>query len=182
MNSPIDPRTAFQLTQEGSARLLDVRTPAEHGEIQIEGALLAPLDRLEAQALRTLANEGLIILVCRSGKRAEQAGQKLAQAGCGNFAIMEGGITAWEQLGLPVTRGSAAFSLERQVRIAAGLLVLTGVILGTWVHPAFYMVSAFVGAGLTFAGVTDWCGMALLLARMPWNQRSSSNARTSCTL
>jgi rhodanese-related sulfurtransferase len=115
-----------------------------------------------------------VVLVCRSGKRAEQARRKLAAAGCGNLAVLEGGVTAWEQAGLPVKRGKAVLSLERQVRIAAGLLVLAGVVLGFLVHPGFFGLSAFVGAGLTFAGLTDWCGMAQLLAKMPWNQRAAT--------
>jgi rhodanese-related sulfurtransferase len=153
--------------------LLDVRTPAEHGEVHIPGSQLMPLDRLDpAEVKAAAAQAGQCVLVCRSGKRAEQAYQKLKAAGCENLSILEGGVTAWESAGLPVNRGAKAISLERQVRIAAGMLVLTGVILGTWVHPGFYGLSAFVGAGLTFAGITDWCGMAMLLAKMPWNQRS----------
>ena len=160
--------------QSGNAvTLIDVRTPAEHGEVHIPDSRLMPLDRLDADAVKAAsANSGQCVLVCRSGKRAEQADQKLTAAGCQNLAILEGGVTAWESAGLPVNRGRKAVSLERQVRITAGLLVLTGVILGTWVHPGFYGLSAFVGAGLTFAGITDWCGMAMLLAKMPWNQRS----------
>ena len=153
--------------------LIDVRTPAEHGEIHIPGSQLMPLDRLDAGAVKSAAgNPGQCVLVCRSGKRAEQAYQKLAAAGCDNLVILDGGVTAWESAGLPVNRGQKAISLERQVRIAAGALVLTGVILGTWVHPGFYGLSAFVGAGLMFAGITDWCGMAMILAKMPWNQRA----------
>ncbi len=163
--------------QSGKATtLFDVRTPAEHGEVHIPGSRLMPLDRLDADAVKAAsANSAQCVLVCRSGKRAEQAYQKLAAAGCGNLAILDGGVTAWENAGLPVNRGRKAVSLERQVRITAGLLVLTGVILGTSVHPGFYGLSAFVGAGLTFAGVTDWCGMAMILAKMPWNQRADSN-------
>jgi rhodanese-related sulfurtransferase len=153
--------------------LIDVRTPAEHGEIHIPDSHLIPLDRLDPAAVRFIAAQAeQCVLICRSGKRAMQAFQKLQAAGCGDLAILNGGITAWVSLGLPVNRGEKAISLERQVRIAAGLLVLTGVTFGTWMHPGFYGISAFVGAGLTFAGVTDWCGMAMLLAKMPWNQRS----------
>ena len=152
--------------------LIDVRTPAEHGEIHIANSRLMPLDRLDPTEVKAAAAQAeQCVIVCRSGKRAEQAFQKLQAAGCGNLAILDGGVTAWEDAGLPVNRGAKAISLERQVRIAAGLLVLTGVILGTWVHPGFYGLSAFVGAGLTFAGITDWCGMGMLLAKMPWNQR-----------
>ncbi len=153
--------------------LIDVRTPAEHAEIHIRGSLLMPLDRLDADAVKTSA--GQCVLICRSGNRAGQAYQKLTAAGCGNLVVLDGGVTAWESAGLPVNRGEKTMSLERQVRVAAGLLVLAGVISGTWVHPGFYGISAFVGAGLVFAGITDWCGMGMLLAKMPWNQRSSKS-------
>lgn len=153
--------------------LIDVRTPAEHGEIHLAGSILMPLDRLDPQAVKTAAAQAeSCVLICRSGKRAEQALQKLRAAGCEGLDILEGGVSAWDAAGLPVIRGQKALSLERQVRIAAGFLVLSGVILGTWVHPGLYGISAFVGAGLMFAGITDWCGMAMLLAKMPWNQRS----------
>ena len=164
--------------------LLDVRTPAEHGEIHIPGSQLMPLDRLDMDAVKRAAAEvEQCVLICRSGKRAEQAYEKLKAAGCGNVVILDGGVTAWENAGLAVNRGAKAISLERQVRIAAGALVLTGVALGVWIHPAFFGLSAFVGAGLVFAGVTDWCGMAMLLAKMPWNQRSATScAGNSCSI
>jgi rhodanese-related sulfurtransferase len=164
--------------------LIDVRTPAEHGEVHIEGSHLMPLDRLDAGAVRSAASGAeRCVLVCRSGKRAEQAYQKLQAAGCENMEVLDGGVIAWESAGLPVVRGAKAISLERQVRIAAGMLVLLGVILGAWVHPAFYGLSAFVGAGLVFAGITDWCGMAMVLAKMPWNQRSGTKcAGNSCSI
>ena len=85
--------------------------------------------------------------------------------------VVEGGTQAWVAAGLPVVKGSkSAISIERQVRIGAGILVLTGVILGSLIHPAFFGLSAFIGAGLVFAGVTNWCGMGLLLAKAPWNR------------
>lgn len=111
-----------------------------------------------------------LYLICRTGNRAEQAREQFLQAGYENVVNVEGGTVACEQAGLPVNTGKQAISLERQVRIAAGLLVLVGVMLGVLVHPYFYALPAFVGAGLVFAGVTDTCGMGLLLARMPWNQ------------
>lgn len=181
MNTAISPQSLNELLKQGqTVRLLDVRTPAEHAEIHIEGSQLMPLDRLDP---RSVKGNGPCVLICRSGKRAEQACQKLTTAGCENLTILEGGVLAWEQAGLPVTRGRKTVSLERQVRISAGLLVLAGVILGTWAHPAFYGLSAFVGAGLTFAGITDWCGMAMLLAKAPWNQRSGTQcAGKSCSI
>jgi rhodanese-related sulfurtransferase len=186
-----DPLMKIQANQLNSAlqsgkrtALIDVRTPAEHGEIHIAGSTLMPLDRLDPAAVKAAAAQAeQCVIICRSGKRAEQAYQKLAAAGCDNLVVLDGGVTAWESAGLPVNRGKKAMSLERQVRIAAGLLVVTGVALGTWVHPGFYGISAFVGAGLVFAGVTDWCGMAMLLAKMPWNQRSGTQCvGNSCSI
>ncbi len=151
--------------------LLDVRTAPEFREIHIPGSRLSPLDRLDtAQVSEAASESGQCVLVCQSGKRAEQAYQKFDGVAYGNLSVLDGGVAAWEREGLPLERGAKAVSLERQVRIGAGLLVLAGVILGTWVHPALYGLSAFVGAGLTFAGISGWCGMGLLLARMPWNR------------
>ncbi|HEY8503481.1 MAG TPA: rhodanese-like domain-containing protein [Gemmataceae bacterium] len=170
----ISPKALYELRQAGiPVDLVDVRTPAEFREVHAEGARLVPLDRLDPKALlaeRPGANGEPIYVICRSGTRAKKACEKFAAAGVENVVLVEGGTQAWEQAGLPVKRGKRTISLERQVRIAAGLLVLLGVGLGYFVHPAFLAVSAFVGAGLVFAGVTDTCGMAMLLARMPWNQ------------
>ena len=154
----------------GTIRAIDVRTPAEYGEAHIEGSILLPLDRFDPAELGKLAGGKPCALICRSGMRAGQALKKIP-AGETEAAILEGGISAWERAGLPLKRGKAALSLERQVRIAAGLLVLLGVGLGFAVHAAFFGLAGFVGAGLVFAGITDWCGMGLLLARMPWNRR-----------
>jgi rhodanese-related sulfurtransferase len=173
-----------EITSGKHVSLIDVRTPAEYGEVHIKGSHLMPLDRLNAGAVKSAASgSDRCVLVCRSGKRAEQAYQNLQAAGCENLSVLDGGVIAWEGAGLPVVRGEKAISLERQVRIAAGMLVLMGVGLGTFVHPAFYGLSAFVGAGLVFAGITDWCGMAMVLAKMPWNQRSGIKcAGTSCSI
>ena len=173
----ISPQQLHQRREIGeSLHLLDVRTPAEHAQIHVPGVHLAPLDRLDPEQLARVngfAKDQAVYILCRSGGRAKQAAQQLEKGGFTRCVVVEGGTAAWAEAGLPVNRGEGkVISLERQVRIAAGLLVLLGVILGTWVHPAFYGLSAFVGAGLTFAGITDWCGMGLLLSRMPWNQRA----------
>lgn len=170
----IQAKELYEQIKGGKAvELIDVRTPVEFREIHVEGARLVPLDRLDPKAVMSerngTANEPLYV-ICRSGSRAEQACEKFHAAGYDNVVCVEGGTLAWEQAGLPVQRGKKAISLERQVRIAAGLLVLLGAVLGYFVHPYFIGLSAFVGAGLIFAGVTDTCGMAMLLARMPWNQ------------
>jgi rhodanese-related sulfurtransferase len=153
--------------------LIDVRTAVEYAEVHAEIARLVPLDELDPRAIMDARNgsEGeSLYVICRSGSRGRQACERFQAAGYANVVNVEGGTLAWEQAGLPVVRGKRGVSLERQVRIAAGSLVLLGTALGAFVHPAFLGLAAFVGAGLVFAGVTDTCGMGLLLARMPWNR------------
>jgi rhodanese-related sulfurtransferase len=170
----ISPRELQARREKGQAvELIDVRTPVEFREVHADCARNVPLDTLDPQALLAARN-GLsqepLYVICRTGSRSEQAYAKLVAAGHTNVISVEGGTLAWAEQGLPVVRGKKAMSLERQVRIAAGSLVLVGAILGWAVHPAFVGLSAFVGAGLVFAGITDTCGMGMLLARMPWNQ------------
>ena len=158
--------------------LLDVRTPTEFESAHVPGSHLLPLDQLDADRIRKLAGDRPIHLLCRSGSRASQAASKLAAAGLNNLIVVEGGIQAWQAAGRPMHQSaSQGMSIERQVRVAAGSLVLIGVLLGLVLHPGFYGLSAFVGAGLVFAGLTDWCGMGLLLARAPWNRRLGTHAR-----
>jgi rhodanese-related sulfurtransferase len=147
--------------------------------MHIDGAVLHPLSDLNPDHVKELLQskqEGII--VCRSGGRARQACEKLLGAGLSNVKVLEGGVTAWEAAGFAVIRGKKTISLERQVRIAAGALVLVGAVLGYFVTPAFIALSAFVGAGLMFAGITDTCGLAMVLARMPWNMRGASCSPT----
>ena len=157
--------------------LLDVRTPAEFREIHATVATNAPLENLDCGAVLSQHPTNVpLYVICRSGSRGKTAAEKFAAAGCTNVINVEGGTLAWEQAGGPVVRGKKAISLERQVRIAAGFLSLTGGVLAIAVHPYFAGLSAFVGAGLMFAGITDTCGMAMVLARMPWNQVGQSPA------
>lgn len=173
----VSPRPFFDAVQEGGPiELIDVRTPAEFETVHIEFARNVPLDRLDpAHFAPSAGSTEPLYVICRTGNRAQQAALKLEAAGRPRVINVEGGIEAWEQAGLPVVRGRKSMSLERQVRIAAGSLVLVGSALGYFVHPAFIALSAFIGAGLVFAGVTDTCGMAMLLARMPWNRRGPSS-------
>ncbi len=129
-----------------------------------------PLDQLEPDAVRNARDGRQCVVICRSGRRAADAATQLARAGLDDLQLLDGGMQAWEAAGLPVERGQAAISLERQVRIGAGTLVVVGLLLGAFIHPAFLFLSGFVGCGLIFAGVTDWCGMGLLLAKAPWNR------------
>lgn len=164
-----------------SVELIDVRTPAEFGEVHVPFAKNIPLDRLDAAELAKehLGKETPLYVICRSGSRAKQACDKLMAAGCHDVVNVEGGTLAWDQAGLQVVRGKKVMSLERQIRIIAGTLVFLGVMLGTFVHPYLYGLSAFVGLGLVFAGVTDICPMAMMVARMPWNQ---VNRNLSCSV
>ncbi|WP_397569337.1 rhodanese-like domain-containing protein [Schlesneria sp. T3-172] len=177
--SSISPARFAELRQQGkSVELIDVRTPVEFREVHVDIARNVPLDQLDPAALmksRKGSGDEPLYVVCKSGSRGQQACDKFVKAGFSNVVNVEGGTTACVAAGLPVVRGKKAMSLERQVRIAAGSLVLTGVVLGWFVHPYFYGLSAFVGAGLVFAGITDTCGMGMILARMPWNQCQSDS-------
>jgi len=156
----------------GRGSLLDVRTPAEFEEIHATGAHSVPLDILDrpaAEALR-LKHPGPIYLLCASGIRATRAAEKLAADGVLDLVVVEGGTNAWATAGLPVVRGRKTISIERQVRIGAGSLVVLGTTLGWFVHPGFFLLAGLVGAGLVFAGVTDICGLAIVLAKAPWNR------------
>jgi rhodanese-related sulfurtransferase len=168
-----------QLLKSGKPlNIIDVRTPVEYARVHASGARLMPLDELDPAAIaagRQNADE-VIYVICQSGARASKACQRLAESGVAHACCIEGGTVAWEQMGLPVERGqNNVISLERQVRIAAGSLVLLGLALAWTVHRGFLVIPAFVGAGLVFAGVTDYCGMGLLLAKMPWNRRGASS-------
>ena len=164
---------------------LDVRTPAEYGSVHAVGARLAPVDDLDVKAIlqsRIGDVADPIYVLCKAGTRGRKACEKFQAAGITNVVNVEGGTDAWVASGLPVERGSSkVIGLDRQVRIAAGLLVVIGVVLALAVHIGFVAIAGFVGAGLVFAGVTDTCGMAMLLAKMPWNQASCPAGTCSCS-
>jgi rhodanese-related sulfurtransferase len=151
--------------------LIDVRTPLEFQEVHCTFARNIPLSDLDAHkviAQRPNANAPLYI-ICKSGSRGRDACEKFGATGYTVAVNVEGGTTAWADAGLPVNRGKKAISIERQVRIVAGSLIVLGVAL-SFVSPWFLGISALIGSGLVFAGVTDSCGMGLILARMPWNR------------
>ena len=173
----IEPQALQVLVASGKpVQLIDVRTPAEFEEIHAAGARNVPLDRLDPEQFRSTGS-GKLFFICKGGARGRQACEKLGGCGIEGVTNVAGGTEAWNKAGLPVVRGRKTMSLERQVRIAAGSIALTGAVLALAVHPYFAAIPAFVGAGLVFAGVTDTCGMAMLLARMPWNQKG---AKCSC--
>jgi rhodanese-related sulfurtransferase len=164
------------LSGQSGLILLDVRTPVEFTEVHVPQACNIPLDQFDPAILLAsgrLSKDQPAYLLCKGGGRATKAAEKMGRAGLDNAVVIEGGTEGWIEAGLPVERGAGkVISLERQVRIAAGSLVLIGLILAWLVHPYFIGLSAFVGAGLVFAGVTDWCGMGLLLAKLPWNAKA----------
>ena len=165
----ISPAEAKQRIEAG-ARLVDVREADEFARERIPGAWHRPLSKLE----RTLEAGGAsaIVFHCRSGNRTAVHAERLAASAPVEAFAIEGGIEAWKRAGLPVAVDRRQpLEIMRQVQITAGSLVLLGLLLGWLVHPAFFGVSAFVGAGLVFAGASGWCGMAKLLAAMPWNRR-----------
>jgi rhodanese-related sulfurtransferase len=163
----IPPDHAKRLVAQG-ATLIDIRDPSEHAREHIPGARNVPLS-----ALAILEGmPGPILFHCRAGKRtAENAARLKDAAGCDAY-IVEGGIEAWKQAGLDViVDRSQPIEINRQVMIAAGSIVLLGMLLGYFLAPQFYALAALIGAGLVFAGISGWCGLAMLLGLMPWNRR-----------
>jgi rhodanese-related sulfurtransferase len=161
------------LTSQPASAVIDVRTPVEFAEVHVPQARSVPLDELKPGSL-LLQKDQPVYLLCRSGQRATKAADKFTKEGFLQPVVVEGGTLAWIEANLPVTRGTVkVISLERQVRIAAGAIVFTGVLLARFVNFNFIWLSGFVGAGLIFAGITDFCGMGLLIAKLPWNKRKS---------
>jgi rhodanese-related sulfurtransferase len=154
----------------GECQVIDVREFSEFHSERIADAQLMPLSNFEKHA-DEIDHSKPVYLMCRSGNRAKQAAEKLARKGFTDIHVVEGGMLAWTGARLPVVKGeSKVWSLERQVRFTAGLLVLTSILAGVFVSPYFLILSAFIGGGLVFSAVTDTCGMGMILARMPWNK------------
>ena len=169
----ISPQAARQLIDRGAV-LVDIRELDEHRRERVPGARHEALSRLAAI---DAGGAPAVVFHCRSGARTQANAQRLAEAATCDAYILEGGLEAWKKAGLPVaTDRKQPIEIMRQVQITAGSLVVLGVVLALTVAPAFIALSAFVGAGLTFAGVSGWCGMAKLLALMPWNRAARSSA------
>jgi rhodanese-related sulfurtransferase len=171
-NTLINPATLRSiLEQSPDSLVVDVRTPSEYRSGHIPGSINLPLDQVDAHLTRIVNDAGgKMVLVCQGGGRATQACEKLTGAGLTDVEILEGGMNSWAAAGAPVdVAGDAdAWTIERQVRLVAGSLVL-GATLASLVFPPAIAVAGFVGAGLTFAALTNSCAMGMLLTRMPWN-------------
>ncbi|WP_017614294.1 rhodanese-like domain-containing protein [Nocardiopsis salina] len=164
------PSVRALLEQDPDALVVDVRTPAEYESSHIDGSVNLPLGQADPHLEHLAAGaRGPMVLVCQAGPRAEQFRDRLAGAGFADASVMTGGMNAWEADGAPVVRGKERWALERQVRLVAGSIVLVSVLLSLVWQPAVW-VAAFIGAGLTFAAVTNTCGMAMALSKLPYNQ------------
>ena len=180
----IQPRELQRLLATGQpVHLLDVRTPGEFATAHVPGATLLPLDELDAAAFCREHGTagGPVYVLCQSGGRARRAMEKLQRAGFAGCVLVEGGTQAWMDAGLPVNRGeSKVLPLMRQVQIVIGAVSATGAALALTVNPKFAFIPLLTGCGLLFAGITGFCGLALLLARMPWNKRQNCPSNSCC--
>lgn len=166
---PLAPAAVAARLQGGDAVLIDVREADEFARRRIGGAVSRPLSGLGDVPL-----DRSVIFTCRTGMRTGANAARLAALAPAPAYVLDGGVDAWAAAGLPVvTDARAPLEMMRQVQIAAGLLVLAGVLLGGLVAPGFYLLAGFVGAGLTFAGISGFCGMARVLALMPWNRAAA---------
>lgn len=169
----ITPEKAAALLKQGAV-LVDIREADEHAREKIPGASHKPLSAIDAADFSDVEGK-IAIFHCRSGARTQGNAARLSAAAACDAYVLEGGIDAWKKAGLPVKLDrKQPIDLMRQVQIATGSLVVVGAVLGFLVAPAFYVLSAFVGAGLVFAGISGFCGMARMLALMPWNRRPQS--------
>ncbi|MFC0862192.1 rhodanese-like domain-containing protein [Sphaerimonospora cavernae] len=150
--------------------VVDVRTAAEFETAHIDGAINLPLDQVDAHLRRIVADAGgRLLLICQSGNRATQAQKSLCEAGLPGTVVLSGGMNSWIASGAPVIRGRQKWSLERQVRLVAGGIVLASIVADLWL-PGARFVGAFIGAGLVFASLTDTCAMGMMLSRLPYNR------------
>ncbi len=182
MNTPAATINSMQLRDllhcAAPPRVIDVRTPGEFQGAHIAGSYNVPLDLLRERRDDIIEHlDQDVVLVCRSGQRGAHAAQTLRTAGLVNVHILEGGITAWQATGCAVNRGAQRWDLERQVRLVAGLIVIASVLAGI-VVPGLQWVAAVIGAGLTFAALTNSCAMGMLLARLPYNRGAACDAQS----
>ncbi|MEW8624618.1 MAG: rhodanese-like domain-containing protein [Candidatus Thiodiazotropha sp.] len=178
--STISPSDLHAKRNQGTKiELLDVRTAVEYSGGHIPGAKLLTLDEISDKSLvqqvgaPQIRDLTPVYITCKSGFRAEQAAEKLLNLGYRNLVLVEGGTEGWENLGLPMERCGRVISLERQVQITIGSLLLLKVFVGFTLHELFFLAGALIGAGLIVAGITRWCGLAKLVAMLPWNRNIS---------
>lgn len=168
-NSTVCPQVpAAEVASQAGLVLVDVRSPIEYETEHIAGAINLPLETLESRCEEVPRN-GQLVVICRSGKRAERGAYALMGRGF-QPKVMEGGMIAWRKAGLPIKEGKKRLPIERQIQLIVGSGVLTGVLLGVFVNPWFLVIPGFFGAGLTFAGLSGTCALGILLSKAPWNK------------
>ena len=165
----LDAATAWQWQAEGRAELIDIRDAGERRRLRVPAARWMPLAGLDA-GLKAEPHGAVGIFHCQSGRRTRQHADRLAAVGYPETYVLKGGIEAWRRAGGPVASDAGAIDIMRQVQIVAGSLIVAGALAGAWVDPGFYWLSGLVGAGLLYAGLSGSCGMAMLLARLPFNR------------
>jgi rhodanese-related sulfurtransferase len=164
----------------GACQLIDVREPVEYAESHLPQAKLVSLGTLEARA-GEMDKSAPVVVMCHAGKRGATAAEKLKALGFTNVRNLEGGILAWKAAGMPCAAaesGKPVMPLMRQVQIVIGICVFAGSLLAVTVNPAWVYLCMFFGAGLLFAGLSGWCGLAILLSKMPWNRVSTPSCQT----
>ena len=168
--TPLSPASLAERIAQGSIQIIDIREADEYAREHIAASQSLPLSSLN----QALPNEGKdIVFTCKSGQRTKANSEHLAACAPVPAYVLEGGLDGWKRAGFAsVIIRSKPIDMMRQVQMIAGSLILLGVVLGTLVHPGLYGISAFVGAGPLFAGLTGFCGMARLLAFAPWNRQS----------
>jgi rhodanese-related sulfurtransferase len=173
MSRKITPLELRELLERGSQiQLVDVRSAGEFASGHVPGAMNVPMEQVESR-LADIASEGEVVLICEAGKRASMTAEWLCDRR--DVTVLEGGTKAWREANLPVvTCVPCRWSLERQVRLAAGVMVLTGAVLALTICPYWVLLCLFVGGGLTMAGLTNFCPMAIFLSKLPWNQASKA--------
>ncbi len=175
MQSTLTPAELNQRLSMGACQLIDVREPVEHAEMHIPGARLIPLGEL-SRRVSEISPDLPVVIHCRSGKRGESALAALRAHGFTRVENLEGGILAWRSAGLPVGRAEKkVFPLMQQVQLIIGIGILAGGVLALTVDPAWVWLCLFFGAGVTMAGATGWCALAMLVSRLPWNRVSGES-------
>lgn len=153
-----------------SVDFINVCTPIEYKEKHIPGVRSVPFDEL-ANRIGEFSNKQTVYVHCRAGRRSQQAVEKLVALGVtAEMVNVEGGLSAWDEAGFVTTSQAVRMPLMQQTMLSAGSLILVSFALSMTVHPAFIYLAGFIGLGLTFAGLTGWCGMSYALAKMPWNK------------
>jgi sulfur dioxygenase len=179
----ISPQKAHELaTNDSNVKLLDVRTGHEYDEVHIADSLHIPFDTLASQLSELDDPTHTYVCFCRTSSRSFVAADMLLSSGIQNVKVIEGGLTRWQKEKLPVIKGKRVISLERQVRIIAGSLVLCGILLSLLVHIGFIAISMFVGCGLVYAGITDNCMMGTLLMKLPYNKKVYKPSGGTCSI